>query len=114
MPTPLPRAQDDDLPATIVLRALGRPARQHLATVLPWAVPILTYSRERTEWVRWSMPMAAAERFGLAGGCQCCGDKPNEDTDGIQFDTVLAEVSDWLTDNGYITTIPTTTGETSS
>lgn len=81
--------------------------------ILPWATPLLVYAMNGCDWVRWSLPTAKAQEFGLsAGGCVCCGEDAVVVTDdGYQFDTALHEIDWWLAPNGYAAPTPINTPE---
>lgn len=111
MPTPtvLQRKDFSELPATMFLRPRRTEDHREFETILPWATPQLVYMMNGQDWIRWAMPKAKADEFGLSsGGCVCCGEDAVAISDDgcYQFDTALLETDWWLVANGYAAPTP--------
>ena len=113
MPITIPRRSKDGLASKMFLRPANPMDHRHFDLLLPWATPLLVYAMDGRDWIRWALPKAKAEEYGLADGCSCCGDgriKPGEA--GIEFDTALSETEWWFTANGYVIADTTTINPT--
>lgn len=98
----LPRAEEA-LPETAFLRPVDPDNHADFERLLPWCTPLMVYTMDGEDWVRWSMPKAVARRTGFAEGCACCGEQTavDGDVDDYHVDTAWNETSWWLEANGY-------------
>ena len=96
----LPRMTHDKVSETMFLRPRDPSDHRDFQMVLPLMSPLFLYDDEDGKtWLRWSVPMDVAVRFGFNGGCACCGGRKSTDgAHSITLDTLLSEV-EWFFDD---------------
>lgn len=103
----IPRRDSDQVAATMFLRPQRPDDHRDFERVLPWCTPLFVYTQDGMDWVRWSMPRSVGARFGLEGGCACCGasEQVEGDNDDYHIDTALKETDWWLATNQYAVSV---------